>query len=131
MSKTLKNIEIIERDRLVENARVVGAYLKGKLLELMERFDVIGDVRGRGLLQGVELVTDRKSRQAHYELGERLFRRMLEHGLITELESRRNLENVVIVLHPPLITSKENVDEAVSIIERSLTECLREMGKPS
>ena len=122
----LKNIEIIERDQLVENARVVGAYLKEKLLTLMERFDVIGDVRGRGLLQGVELVTDRKSRQAHYALGERLFRRMLEHGLITELESRKNLENVVIVLHPPLITSKADVDKAVEIMDTSLVECLKD-----
>ena len=87
---------------------------------------MIGDVRGRGLLQGVELVTDRKSRQAHHALGERLFRRMLEHGLITELESRKNLENVVIVLHPPLITSKADVDKAVEIMDTSLVECLKD-----
>lgn len=49
---------------------------------------------------------------------------MLKNGLITELESRRNLENVVIVLHPAPITSKENVDEAVDIMDRSLRECL-------
>ena len=51
---------------------------------------------------------------------------MLEHGLITELESRKNLENVVIVLHPPLITSKADVDKAVEIMDTSLVECLKD-----
>ena len=50
---------------------------------------------------------------------------MLENGLITELESRRNLENVVVVMHPALITSRENVDEAVEIIDKSLYACLK------
>jgi taurine--2-oxoglutarate transaminase len=47
------------------------------------------------------------------------------NGLITELEGRRNLENVVVVMHPALITSRENVDEAVEIIDKSLHACLK------
>ena len=50
---------------------------------------------------------------------------MLHGGLITELESRKNLENVVVVMHPALITTKENVDEAVEIIDNSLKDCLK------
>jgi len=60
-------------------------------------------------------------------LGELLFQRMLEKGLVTELESRKNLQNSVIVLHPPLITSKENVDEALRLIDDAMTECLRKV----
>lgn len=121
----LKNIEIIERENLVENARAVGEYLHGKLKGLMEKYEEIGDVRGRGLLQGFELVKDRETREANYELGQEVFQNMLKNGLITELESRKNLENVVIVLHPPLITSREDVDRAVEIIDRSMREALQ------
>ena len=120
----MKNIEIIQREQLVENAAAVGAYLHDGLLALMEKYPQIGDVRGLGLLQGFELVRDRESREAHYELGQTLFEIMLDNGLITELESRRNLENVVIVLHPPLITSKSDVDEALRIIDESMRQAL-------
>lgn len=56
--------------------------------------------------------------------GQRFYEAMLRNGLITELESRRNLENVVVVLHPALITAKKHADEAVSIIEKSLKEVI-------
>lgn len=118
-----KNIEIIERDGLVENSRVVGEYLHEKLFELMDKYPVIKDVRGRGLLQGFEL-EDKDETLDKYTLGQKLYETMLHNGLITELESRRNLENVVVVMHPALITSKENVDEAVAIIDKSLAQCL-------
>ena len=118
----LKNIEIIERDGLVENSRVTGDYLHEKLLELKEEFPEIGDVRGRGLLQGFEL-EDQQGGMDKWELGQTLYETMLAHGLVTELESRRNLGNVVVVLHPSLIVTKEDVDKAVSIIKESLALC--------
>jgi len=114
----LKNIEIIEREGLVENSRVVGEYLHNKLLELKEKYDVIKDVRGRGLLQGIEI--EGTTEKDKFMLGQRFYEAMLQNGLITELESRKNLENVVVVMHPALITSIENVDEAVAIIDKSL-----------
>jgi len=120
----MKNLEIIERDRLLGNAASTGAYLHTKLLGLKEKYPVIGDVRGRGLLQGFELVKDLKSREADHQLAGKLFRGMMRNGLITELESRSNLQNAVIVLHPPLITSCSDVDEAIAIIEKSLISCL-------
>lgn len=119
-----KNIEIIKREKLVENSMVVGEYLNKRLNELKEKYHEIGDVRGRGLLQGFELVKNRENKAAHYELGTILFQRMLQNGLVTELESRVNLENVVIVLHPPLITSQKDVDLAINIIDQSMNESL-------
>lgn len=119
----LKNLEIIERDGLVDNSSTTGAYLHQKLNELKEKYDVIKDVRGRGLLQGFEIEGD--GREDKYALGQKLYEEMLKNGLITELESRRNLENVVVVMHPALIASRENVDEAVEIIDKSLQSCLK------
>ncbi len=119
----LKNLEIIERDGLVENSRTTGEYLHEKLVALKEKYEVIQDVRGRGLLQGIEIEGNKSADK--FDLGQRLYEKILENGLITELESRRNLENVVLVMHPALITTKENVDEAVEIIDNSLKDCLK------
>ncbi len=120
-----KNIEIIRREGLCEKAASVGSYLIGELRRLHGRFAAIGDVRGVGLLAGFELVKNRETKEADFDLGQRLFETMLAKGLITELESRRNLQNVVIVLHPPLITEKTHIDEAIRMIEDSLEECLQ------
>lgn len=119
-----KNLEIIQREKLVENAATVGDYLHTKLLALQEKYPVIGDVRGVGLLQGFELAGEDK--EAHHRLGQRLFVDMLHNGLITELESRGNMQNAVIVLHPPLITSRQDVDAATDIMDCSLAACLEE-----
>lgn len=122
-TSALKNIEIIERDSLVENSKETGAYLQKKLFQLKDKYGIIGDVRGRGLLQGFELEKP-ENMGSKYSFGQKLYETMLENGLITELESRTNLENVVVVLHPALITSREDVDVAVDIIEKSLISCL-------
>lgn len=119
----LKNLEIIEREKLIENSQTTGAYLHEKLLKLQEKYEVIRDVRGRGLLQGLEIEGTKDKDK--YILGQELYEKMLHGGLITELESRKNLENVVVVMHPALITTKENVDEAVEIIDNSLKDCLK------
>ena len=121
-----KNIEIIIRDKLVENAARSGAYLRRKLESLKDKYPVIGDVRGLGLLQGFELTHGACGREANHAFGRRLFAQMLREGLVTELESRNNLQNAVIVLHPALITSERDVDEAADIIDRSLAVCLKD-----
>ena len=102
---------------------MVGEYLHKKLLALKDKYDVVKDVRGRGLLQGIEIEGSQNTDK--FALGQELYETMLRNGLITELESRKNLENVVVVMHPALITSKENVDEAVEIIDKSLSACLK------
>ena len=118
----LKNIEIIERDHLVENSRIVGQYLHEQLKKLKEEFPEIGDVRGRGLLQGFE-IEDSPTGIDKWIFGQRLYETMLANGLVTELESRKNLSNVVIVLHPALIVTEKDVNQAVAIVKDSLMAC--------
>lgn len=118
----LKNIEIIERDHLVENSRSVGQYLHEQLKKLKEEFPEIGDVRGRGLLQGFE-IEDSPTGIDKWIFGQRLYEMMLANGLVTELESRKNLSNVVIVLHPALIVTEKDVNQAVAIVKDSLMAC--------
>lgn len=121
-TSALKNIEIIEQNHLVENAETVGNYLHKNLKKLQDIFPMIADVRGRGLLQGVE-ISEEGLTESKYEFGQKLYEAMLNKGLITELESRRNLENVVIVMHPALITSAEDVDKAMGIMADAFQEC--------
>ncbi len=118
----LKNIEIIQRDGLVDNSRDVGAHLHELLKGLKEEFPEIGDVRGRGLLQGFEL-EDIPGGPDKWTLGQSLYEEMLKNGLVTELESRHNLGNVVVVLHPALIVTNEDVEKAAEIIRKSLMTC--------
>ena len=84
---------------------MVGEYLHKKLLALKDKYDVVKDVRGRGLLQGIEIEGSQNTDK--FALGQELYETMLRNGLITELESRKNLENVVVVMHPALITQRK------------------------
>lgn len=115
-----KNIEIILRDKLVGNAETVGTYLFNRLSDLKSRYAIIGDVRGKGLLLGIEIVQDRATKEAGHHIAENSYHKMLTNGLITELESRENLQNAVIVLHPPLICSTRDADAALEIIKDAL-----------
>ncbi len=77
-------LEVLRRERLAERAVALGARLEAGLRELHQRYEVIGDVRGRGLLWGVELVTDRHRRQPNAALGTRITRRCMELGPVDE-----------------------------------------------
>ncbi|NCF81956.1 MAG: aminotransferase class III-fold pyridoxal phosphate-dependent enzyme, partial [Proteobacteria bacterium] len=115
-----KVVEIIVRDALAERARELGAYMKEQLLALKQRHEHIGDVRGRGLLLGVELVEDRQSKTPARELGFEVSRRCLELGASLNI-GRRSLANIFRIA-PPLTVTREQIDTAVSILDQALSE---------
>ena len=110
----LKTIELLETG-LVENSETVGAYLKEGLERLKTKYDCIGDVRGLGLMIGVELVTDKASNKPAPELRDRIEVACFERGLII-LGAGTN----TIRWSPPLILTKENVDVALEIFEDAI-----------
>lgn len=116
-----KVIEIVVRDALAERARELGAYMKEQLLALKQRHEPIGDVRGRGLLLGVELVKDRQSKTPAHEFGMRVSRRCVELGAVLNI-GRHSMANVFRIA-PPLTVTREQIDTAVSILDRALTDC--------
>ncbi len=116
-----KVIEIIVRDALSERARKLGIYMKEQLLALKQRHEPIGDVRGRGLLLGVELVEDRRSKTPANELGARVSRRCLALGASLNI-GRRSMGSVFRIA-PPLTVTRDQIDTAVSILDQALTEC--------
>jgi 4-aminobutyrate aminotransferase len=102
---------------LCENAARVGAHFLRRLHELADRHDVIGQVRGKGLMIGMELVTDRASRKPARELCDALVTRAYHNGLIL-----LSCGQSTVRFMPPLMISEADADEAVGIVEESLRE---------
>jgi 4-aminobutyrate aminotransferase and related aminotransferases len=113
-------LDVIIEERLPERAAVMGAYLEAGLLELAERHEIIGEVRGRGLLLGVELVTDRATREPAEVIGERATDECLGRGLSMNIV-RHVGANSVWRIAPPLTVSQAEIDLALSIMDDSLT----------
>jgi 4-aminobutyrate aminotransferase len=115
IAAALRTIELLERE-LLANAAEVGEYLERGLRKLMAKHDCIGDVRGMGLMLGVEFVKDKVSREPDVELRDRVEIATFERGLIL-LGAGTN----TIRWSPPLILSKENVDVALEIFDAAIT----------
>jgi 4-aminobutyrate aminotransferase len=109
-------IEVIEEENLRENAQTMGAYFRAKLNELQEKYPVIGDVRGMGLMQGLELVKDRKTKEPAPEALKELFERTRENGLLI---GRGGLHGNVVRLSPMLNIGKADIDEAIRLLDNS------------
>jgi 4-aminobutyrate aminotransferase len=114
IAAALKTIELLE-DSLLENSATVGGYLKAGLEKLKDKFDCIGDVRGMGLMLGVEFVMDRVSNKPAPDIRDRVELACFERGLII-LGAGVN----TIRWSPPLILTKENVDVALEIFEEAI-----------
>ncbi len=112
-------IEVIEEEKLLENADSVGGYFRQKLDELKEKHALIGDVRGMGLMQGLELVKDRKTKEPAPEATNQFMERCRSNGLLI---GKGGLYGNVIRLSPPLNIGQSDVDEAIGLMDKSLSE---------
>ncbi len=111
----LATLEVIEREGLVENAARVGAHALARLQAMKQRHAVIGDVRGRGLLLGIELVVERATKTPATDLAEQVLYRALSRGL-----SFKTTMGNVLTLTPPLITTVAQMDTALDILDECL-----------
>lgn len=118
-------LEAIEEERLVERAREQGEYLLGRLRELQTAHEQIGDVRGRGLLVGLELVEDRESRRPADALGAAVTAECLRRGLSMNIVRAGSGANCF-RMAPPLTISEDEIDLAVEILDSSLKAVLAE-----
>jgi len=115
-------IEVIEQENLLENAHTVGAHFRARLEELKEKHALIGDVRGMGLMQALELVRDRGTKEPAPLETAAVMERARENGLLV---GKGGLAGNVIRLSPMLNISKADVDEAVRLLDRSFAEVRR------
>lgn len=118
----LATLEVIEREQLVDNAQHVGTYALERLHEMKDRHRIIGDVRGRGLLFGLELVTDRTTKTPAGDAAESVLYSALSRGL-----SFKTTMGNVLTLTPPLITTREQMRQALDILDECLAETVVEV----
>jgi 2,2-dialkylglycine decarboxylase (pyruvate) len=119
-----KVLEIVVRDRLAARAEAAGARLRAGLTQLMDRHECVGDVRGRGLLIGMEIVADRESKKPAPELGAAITRRCLELGLSTNITALPGMGGVFRIAPPLTITDRE-LDLGIAILDQALTDTRR------
>jgi 2,2-dialkylglycine decarboxylase (pyruvate) len=112
-------LDVVEREGLAHRAKVLGKELGDRLLDLRERYDVVGDVRGRGLLQGVELVTDKESRTPADALGRAVTAAALDLGLHINIVQLPGLGGVI-RLAPPLTISEAELHDGVDKLEQAI-----------
>jgi 4-aminobutyrate aminotransferase len=111
----LTTIAIIEEEGLAERAAELGQHAMGRMRDLMARSALIGDVRGRGLLFGVEIVADRDSRAPGDAIAEKIYYRCLDAGLSFKIS-----QGSVLTLSPPLVISRADLDRALDIVEEAI-----------
>lgn len=111
-------LDVIERDELIENGREVGNYLRERLSTLAMTQPLIGDVRGKGMLTGLEFVTDREERTPATAETARLLELLRQRYVLVGSEGR--FENIL-KLRPPLVFRREHADMLVDAIDNALT----------
>ena len=121
----LKNLEIVEREDLINNARERGVQLAGRLKDMKERHRIIGDVRGVGLLQGIEFVADRESKE-HFppsaNLNGRLTEKLIERGVWIRVPA------YILPIAPPMIITADQMDDLCALIDESIGAVEQDIG---
>ena len=115
----LANLDIVERESLVENAGRVGSRLKKRLKEEIGSHTLVGDIRGEGLMIGVELVADKETKQ-ELDLALKVGPRVMAEGYKNGILVRALPHRTVLAMSPPLILTEDNVEELVSGLKRSI-----------
>ena len=114
-------LDVLERERLDERAGKLGALLRAGLLAVQDRHAVVGDVRGRGLLQGLELVTDRETKQGADRLGALITGRCFELGLHLNVVQLPGMGGIFRIA-PPLTSSEEEIALGLEILDQAICE---------
>lgn len=115
----LTNIEVIEEEKLVDNSSKMGAYIKGRLTEMMGDHRIMGDVRGVGLLIGVEIVKDKETKKPGVEEAEKICAEAFQKGLY--LVNMGSFGTRALRVAPPLIINREQADSSLEILESSIS----------
>jgi 2,2-dialkylglycine decarboxylase (pyruvate) len=112
-------LDVIERDGLVARAGQLGKLLGERLFAMRDSIEVVGDVRGRGLLQGIELVSDKASKTPADALGKAVTKACLERGLHLNIVQLPGMGGIFRIA-PPLTASEEELQKGMDILEASI-----------
>ena len=116
-------IEFLEKEKIIEKVQADELFVTAQLQRLKDKFPLIGDVRGIGLLWGIELVTDRVTKTKAIQAAEKIMYACLEAGLSFKVS-----QGNVLQLCPPLIITREELTAAIAIIEKAIEKVVAEMN---
>lgn len=119
----LATMEAIEQDGLLDKTKADSQFMREKLLEMKAKYPVIGDVRGIGMLWGIELVTDHESKSRAYDEAEAVLYQCLNNGVSFKVS-----QGNVIQLSPPLIITREQLTEALAIFEEAIAKVCKDFN---
>ncbi len=119
----LATMEAIEQEGLLDKVKVDSQFMREKLLEMKAKYPVIGDVRGIGMLWGIELVTDHESKARAYDEAEAVLYQCLNNGVSFKVS-----QGNVIQLSPPLIITREQLTEALAIFEEAFAKVCKDFN---
>ncbi|EIU7003147.1 aspartate aminotransferase family protein [Vibrio parahaemolyticus] len=119
----LATMEAIEQDGLLDKVKADSQFMREKLLEMKAKYPVIGDVRGIGMLWGIELVTDHESKARAYHEAEAVLYQCLNNGVSFKVS-----QGNVIQLSPPLIITREQLTEALAIFEEAIANVCKDFN---
>ncbi|KAJ5386871.1 hypothetical protein N7509_009412 [Penicillium cosmopolitanum] len=122
-----KVLEIVERDNICQRATERGAQLREGLLKLQEKYWCIGDVRGRGLLQGIEIISDAKTKAPGSEMGQLVSDRAMARGLSCNIVNLPGMGGVF-RLAPAVTVTAEEIEEGLQILDESFGYILKTMS---
>ncbi len=117
---SLATIRVIEKEKLMENATRIGDHIMKRMREVMETSDIVGDVRGKGLMIGVEIVKDKKSKARFGQGSHDIIHKAWKKGVVA-IGAGENCFRIA----PPLVITKDQADFGVDV----LTECIKEVEK--
>ncbi|WP_407506247.1 aspartate aminotransferase family protein [Vibrio parahaemolyticus] len=119
----LATMEAIEQEGLLDKVKANSQFMREKLLEMKAKYPVIGDVRGIGMLWGIELVTDHESKARAYDEAEAVLYQCLNNGVSFKVS-----QGNVIQLSPPLIITREQLTEALAIFEEAIAKVCKDFN---
>ncbi|MFW1210176.1 aspartate aminotransferase family protein [Vibrio parahaemolyticus] len=119
----LATMEAIEQEGLLDKTKADSQFMREKLFEMKAKYSVIGDVRGIGMLWGIELVTDHESKARAYDEAEAVLYQCLNNGVSFKVS-----QGNVIQLSPPLIITREQLTEALAIFEEAIAKVCKDFN---
>ena len=123
MAAAIATLKVIEEEKLLFNSQMMGKALRDGLESLQERFQGIGDVRGMGLMQAIELVKDRGTKEPDPQGTNRLMEATRKRGLLI---GKGGLYGNSLRIAPPMVVSKGQIDDALRLLGEALGEALKQ-----
>ena len=126
-------VDIIEKDRLIERSEKLGAYLHQKAKDILAKHSIVGEIRGKGLLLGIELVKDKQTREPFEpaaSIEDKIHQKAMQRGCLiyTGNGTVDGINGAHLLVAPPFIITEEEIDTALQILDEAISKVEEELS---